>query len=53
MPYGNASSQAETSIAKIHQQATWLQQMSDPRTPLGEGMGKGITDRFSSSFRVV
>ena len=49
--YINTSLQVETSIEKIKQQATWLQQqMSDHHTSVLDGMKRNIDDRFSSLF---
>lgn len=48
--YINTSFQVKASVAKIHQHATWLQQILDRHTPLLEGMGTGIIDWFSSLF---
>lgn len=45
--YINTSSQVETSIDKIRQQATWLQQTLDHHTPLFQVVGDWFCDLFS------
>ena len=44
--YVNTSSQVETSIKKIRQQATWLQQTLDRHTPLFQRGGIGLLTYF-------